>query len=109
MQRAAAGARRWRACCRTSSGRAGVGAGRPTTRARTWRRIVEALGDRIKVFGDILLQAPFFFGDEVAFDEKAFAKRVLAPGAVDRLADYRGWLADRTALRRRPLEKATQD
>ena len=72
-----------------------------TTRARTSRRIVEALGDRIKVFGDILLQATFFFGDEVAFDEKAFAKRVLAPGAVERLADYRGWLADADGLRRR--------
>jgi len=72
-------------------------------------RIVEALGDRIKVFGDILLQAPFFFGDEVTFDDKAFAKRVLAPGAVDRLADYRGWLADQTAFDAPSLEKATQD
>ena len=58
-------------------------------RARYVGRIVEALGDRIKVFGDILLQAAFFFGDEVAFDDKAFAKRVLAPGAAERLADYR--------------------
>jgi glutamyl-tRNA synthetase len=72
-------------------------------------RIVEALGDRIRVFGDILLQAPFFFGDEVAFDDKAFAKRVLAPGAADRLADYRGWLADQTAFDAPSLEKGTQD
>jgi glutamyl-tRNA synthetase len=72
-------------------------------------RIVEALGDRIKVFGDILLQAPFFFGDEVTFDDKAFAKRVLAPGAADRLADYRGWLADQTAFDAPSLEKGTQD
>jgi glutamyl-tRNA synthetase len=72
-------------------------------------RIVEALGDRIKVFGDILLQAAFFFGDEVAFDDKAFAKRVLAPGAADRLADYRGWLAEQTAFDAPTLEKATQD
>ena len=72
-------------------------------------RIVEALGDRIKVFGDILLQAPFFFGDEVTFDEKAFAKRVLAPGAAERLADYRGWLADQTAFDAPSLEKDTQD
>ena len=48
----------------------------------------------------------FFFGDEVAFDDKAFAKRVLAPGAADRLADYRGWLADRTAFDAPTLEKA---
>jgi glutamyl-tRNA synthetase len=74
-------------------------------------RIVEILGDRIRVFGDILLQAPFFFapGDEVAFDEKAFAKRVLAPGAAERLADYRGWLADQTAFDAPALEKGTQD
>src|SRR5262249_4957408 len=60
-------------------------------------RIVEILGDRMKVFGDILLQAPFFFapGDEVTFDDKAFAKRLLAPGAADLLADYRAWLAGR--------------
>jgi glutamyl-tRNA synthetase len=58
-------------------------------------RIVAALGDRLKVFGDILLQATFFFGEEVTFDEKAFAKRVLAPGAADRLAAYRDWLAAR--------------
>ena len=69
-------------------------------------RIVEALGDRIKVFGDILLQAPFFFGDEVTFDDKAFAKRVRAPGAVERLADYRGWLADQTAFDAPALESA---
>jgi glutamyl-tRNA synthetase len=72
-------------------------------------RIVEALGDRIKVFGDILLQAPFFFGDEVVFDDKAFAKRVLAPGAADRLAEYRGWLAEQTAFDAPTLDKGTQD
>jgi glutamyl-tRNA synthetase len=74
-------------------------------------RVVEALGDRIKVFGDILLQASFFFvaGDEIAFDDKAFAKRVLAPGAVDRLADYRGWLAGQTAFDAASLDKGTQE
>jgi glutamyl-tRNA synthetase len=74
-------------------------------------RIVEALGDRIKVFGDVLLQAPFFFvkDDELAFDDKAFAKRVLAPGAVDRLAEYRGWLAEQSAFDAASLDKGTQD
>jgi glutamyl-tRNA synthetase len=60
----------------------------------TLRRIVEALGDRIKVFGDILVQGAYLFGDEVpSWDDKAFAKRVLAPGAVDKLRAYREWLA----------------
>jgi glutamyl-tRNA synthetase len=60
-------------------------------------RVVEALGDRLKVFGDILLQAGFFFKDPVTFDDKAFSKRLLAPGAAERLSEYRAWLADRAA------------
>ncbi len=73
------------------------------------RRIVEALGDRIKVFGDILLQGAYFFGDDVpSWDDKAFAKRVLAPGAVDKLAAYRDWLAARgDASDAAALEQAT--
>jgi len=74
------------------------------------RRIVEALGDRIKVFGDILVQGAYFFGDDVpAWDEKAFAKRVLADGAVDKLAAYRDWLGARAAdaFDAKTLEQAT--
>lgn len=58
-------------------------------------RVVEVLGDRLRVFGDILLQGSFFFVEELTYDEKAFAKRILAPGAPERLADYRAWLAER--------------
>ena len=82
------------------AGRPGARRPSPTSTRADVARIVEALGDRLKVFGDILLQAAFFFGDEVTFDDKAFAKRVLAPGAAERLADYRGWLADADRLRR---------
>ena len=74
-------------------------------------RIVAVLGDRIKVFGDILLQGAYFFGDDVpAWDEKAFHKRVLAPGAVDKLAAYRDWLGGREAagFDAPALEPATQ-
>ncbi len=55
--------------------------------------------------GVVLLRA----GRRIEFDEKAFAKRVLAPGAVDRLADYRGWLADQTAFDAASLDKGTQE
>lgn len=55
------------------------------------RQIVAVLGDRLKVFGDILLQAPFFFVDPV-IDDKAFQKRVMAPGAVEKLDAYGKWL-----------------
>jgi glutamyl-tRNA synthetase len=71
-------------------------------------RIIEVLGDRLKVFGDILLQAPFFFGEEVVVDEKAFAKR-LAPPAPERLAEYRQWLAARSgSFDAAALEQDTQ-
>jgi glutamyl-tRNA synthetase len=79
----------------------------PELRAHV-RRIVEALADRIKVFGDILLQGSFFFGEEVVFDDKAFTKRVLAPGAAERLAEYRRWLAERTDFDTATLERETQ-
>ena len=78
------------------------------TRAQV-ARIVEALGDRLRVFGDILLQAAFFFGEDVSYDDKAFAKRVRAPGAVERLADYRGWLAARDAFDAPGLEAGTKE
>jgi glutamyl-tRNA synthetase len=71
-------------------------------------RVVEVLGDRLKVFGDVLLQGAFFFGEEVAYDEKAFAKRVKPPGAPERLADYRAWLAGRAAFDAATLESETQ-
>jgi glutamyl-tRNA synthetase len=79
------------------------------TRAKV-ARVVEIMGDRLKVFGDIVLQAPFFFGEEVTFDERAFGKRVLAPGARDRLAAYRAHLAahDVAAFDHDSLEKSTQ-
>ena len=71
------------------------------------RRIVEALGDRIKVFGDILIQGAYFFGDDVpSWDDKAFAKRV--PPAADKLGAYRDWLAGRDAFDAPSLEAATQ-
>ncbi len=55
------------------------------------------------------LQGAYFFGDEVpAWDEKAFAKRVLAPGAVDKLAAYRDWLGGREAFDAASLERDTQ-
>ena len=70
-------------------------------------RVVEALGDRMKVFGDVLLQAQFFFHDTLTFDDKAFAKRVQAPGAADKLADYRGWLSGREDFEAAELERDT--
>ncbi|MEO8211582.1 MAG: glutamate--tRNA ligase [Myxococcales bacterium] len=72
-------------------------------------RIIQALGDRLKVFGDIVLQASFFFGDEVTFDEKAFTKRVRAAGAVERLIAYRDWLAEQKAFTAETLQAETHE
>jgi len=71
-------------------------------------RVVEVLGERLKVFGDILLQGAFFFGRHVTYDDKAFRKRVLAPGAPERLAEYARFLAARTAFDAETLERETQ-
>jgi len=73
------------------------------------RRVVEALGDRLKVFGDAVLQGALFFGDQVpAWDDKAFDKRVRAPGALAHLEAYGAWLADRPAGAAEAIEQATQ-
>jgi glutamyl-tRNA synthetase len=71
-------------------------------------RVVEVLGDRIKVFGDILVQGAFFFNEDVTYEEKAFQKRVLAPGAVEKLEAYRQWLGGREAFDAASLERDTQ-
>ena len=52
-------------------------------------RIVEAAGDRLKVFGDILAYADFFFPDEKAFD-----KNLRKLGAAELLAKFRAVLAE---------------
>jgi glutamyl-tRNA synthetase len=57
-------------------------------------RIVEAAGDRLKVFGDIIAYADFFFRENISYDEKAFEKNVLKPGAVELLTRFRDALAE---------------
>ena len=54
--------------------------------------IIVALGDRLKVFSDIL-DAGFFFREEISYDEKAFEKRVKKEGVPAHLAAFRDRLA----------------
>jgi len=58
-------------------------------------RVVEAAGDRIKVAGDILDYSGFFVADaELAYDEKAFEKRLRKPAeAAGLLGELRSELA----------------
>lgn len=57
-------------------------------------RIVEAIGDRLKTFGDILAYGGYFFvaDDKLGYDEKEFAKRLASPEAKDLLARFAGKL-----------------
>jgi glutamyl-tRNA synthetase len=72
-------------------------------------RIVEAAGDRLKVFGDILTYADFFFQDEINYDEKAFDKNLRKPGAPELLTVFRARLATVEPFEVSHLEKALQD
>lgn len=50
--------------------------------------MIVALGDRLKVFSDILAAA-YFFRDDFPFDEKNFDKRVRKEGVPAHLAAFR--------------------
>ena len=70
-------------------------------------RIIEAAGDRLKVFGDIIAYADFFFVDDIQYDEQAFEKNLRKPGAAELLAQFREALsADRTVRRAEPGKDA---
>ena len=51
-------------------------------------RIVDALGDRLKLYSDIL-DLGFLFRDAVEYDAKAFKKRVQKAGVPELLADFK--------------------
>jgi glutamyl-tRNA synthetase len=55
-------------------------------------RIIVGLGDRLKLFADIL-DAAFFFQDDYPIDEKMFQKRVLKEGIPALLEEFRQRLA----------------
>ena len=77
-----------------------------TERARA-QSVVAAAGDRIKVAGDVAQYPEFFTGDEAfPYDEKAFAKRLGAPGAADRLRRFRTVLATVEPFEAEALEAA---
>lgn len=72
-------------------------------------RIIEACGDRLKVGGDVLTYADFFFRQDMVYDEAAFAKQVRAPGAVDLLRKLREQLAAAEPFDSATLEKRLHD
>ena len=70
-------------------------------------QIVQASGDRLKVAGDILAYADFFFvpDDQLVWDEKDFAKRVAPPQSQDLLRKLRPVLAAAEPFEVGPLEE----
>ncbi len=71
-------------------------------------RIVEATGDRLKVAGDILLYADFFFIDRIAYDPQAVEKNLRKPGALTLMARLKDRLVAVEPFEVEPLEKALQ-
>ncbi|QDU78433.1 Glutamate--tRNA ligase 1 [Polystyrenella longa] len=51
-------------------------------------QVVESLGDRLKLFADIL-DVAYFFQDEIEYSEKDFKKRVAKEGVPELLTTYR--------------------
>ncbi|QDT55555.1 Glutamate--tRNA ligase 1 [Caulifigura coniformis] len=72
-------------------------------------RLVVALGERIKLFSDILSYEEYFVADDaLAYDEKAFEKRIRkADGAVELLKGYGEMLATQDDFSAATLEQAT--
>jgi glutamyl-tRNA synthetase len=56
-------------------------------------RVLRAMGDRLKIFSDIL-DVAFFFEDDVEFDDKAFRKRICKAGVPDLLEGFQQKLAE---------------
>jgi glutamyl-tRNA synthetase len=71
-------------------------------------RIVAAAGDRLKVAGDILLYADFFFTDHIDYDPQAVEKNLRKPGALALLAKFQDRLSAVEPFEVEPLERALQ-
>lgn len=70
-------------------------------------RIIEAAGDRLKVFGDILNFSEFFVSDEaLPVNAEELTKTFAKPGARDLLAAFRDELAKVDPFDVGPLETA---
>lgn len=73
--------------------RAGLLTAEPSEQDRVFvTTVVQALGDRIKVFSDILTYE-YFFQDDIEYSAKDFRKRVARKGVPELLADFREILA----------------
>ncbi len=78
----------------------------PCDVAEKLTRIITAAGDRIKVSGDILAYADFFFADKIVYDSQAVEKNIGNPGATALLAKFKDRLSTVEPFEVGPLEQA---
>ncbi len=72
-------------------------------------RVIEALGDRLKTFSDIIKLGRFFFTEDVTFDPDAVKKRLRKDGVPAMLAELDTLLARTEPYDLATLEKAVHD
>jgi glutamyl-tRNA synthetase len=80
----------------------------PAERARI-ELVLQALGDRLKVFSDILKLGRFFFSHQMAFEPEAVKKRLRKDGVAGMLAELGGLLEEVEPYDVSALEKAVHD
>ena len=71
--------------------------------------VITALGDRLKVFSDILKLGRFFFTDSLVFDPDAVKKRLRKEGVPAMLAELDQELAQVEPFDLATLEKAVHE
>ena len=71
--------------------------------------VIEALGDRLKVFSDIIKLGRFFFTKDPAYDPDAVKKRLRKDGVPAMLAELDQVLAQAEPFDLATLEKAVHD
>ena len=72
-------------------------------------RVIEALGDRLKVFSDIIKLARFFFTETLAYDPDAVKKRLRKEGVPAMLTELDQVLGQTEPFDLATLEKAVHD
>jgi glutamyl-tRNA synthetase len=72
-------------------------------------RVIAALGDRLKVFSDILKLGRFFFTDAITYDPDAVKKRLRKDGVPAMLVELDRLLAETEPYDLTTLEKAVHD
>jgi len=71
--------------------------------------VLVALGDRLKVFSDILKSSRFFFTDVLVLEPEAVKKRLRKDGVAPMLVELEGILAEVEPYDQATLEKAVHD